>query len=140
MRLLIYILLSTFFISFFSCKKKVEYSPSESETLTSQNDYINTSVEYMDQLMASKPKMRLIDVRTPEEIEKGVIGQPLKFNFYDDQFKNQIAKLNKEIPYLVYCKKGGRSAKASKMMKNLGFKNVYNLKGGYDAYQKSRAQ
>ena len=39
--------------------------------------------------------------------------------------------LDKDIVTLVYCKSGGRSGKAAKIMIELGFRIVYDLKGGY---------
>jgi rhodanese-related sulfurtransferase len=44
---------------------------------------------------------------------------------------NRISKLDKEQPFLIYCAAGGRSAKAGALMQSLGFKKVYELKGGY---------
>lgn len=41
---------------------------------------------------------------------------------------------DKEKTYLVYCKSGGRGIIVSCDLKKLGYKNVYNLKGGYDAW------
>jgi phage shock protein E len=32
---------------------------------------------------------------------------------------------------MIYCAAGGRSAKAAALMQSLGFKKVYELKGGY---------
>jgi len=73
----------------------------------------------------------IIDVRTPEEFSEGYIENAININFYDDNFINQFANYNKEEPIFVYCRSGGRSGKASKKLLELGFKNVYDLKGGY---------
>ena len=43
---------------------------------------------------------------------------------------NKIEKLDKDKPICVYCKKGGRSAKAAKRLKEIGFKKIYDLEGG----------
>ena len=42
-----------------------------------------------------------------------------------------MSELNKQAETLIYCHSGGRSGKASKILKELGFKEVYDLKGGY---------
>ena len=34
----------------------------------------------------------------------------------------------------VHCKSGGRSARAVKLLKEAGFQNVYNVRGGIDAW------
>jgi len=87
-------------------------------------------------LMKDTPDLQIIDVRTPAEWEGGVIDKAIKINIKDADFKSKIALLDKEAPVLVYCKSGGRSAKASAIMEELGFKTVYNLLGGYDGYSK----
>lgn len=76
----------------------------------------------------------ILDVRTPEEFQKGFIPNAKHINYYDKDFKNQLAQLDKSNTYIVYCKSGFRSQKASQLMIDLGFKNVYDLIGGYDAW------
>lgn len=44
---------------------------------------------------------------------------------------------DKDKTYLVYCKTGGRGAIVTCDLKKLGYKNVYNLKGGFDAWKKA---
>ena len=39
-------------------------------------------------------------------------------------------QLDKEKPIAVYCKSGGRSGGASKLLLELGFKEIYDLEGG----------
>lgn len=78
--------------------------------------------------------VQLIDVRTTQEVAQGSIEGATNINFYDEDFKDQIAKLDREKAVFVYCKSGGRSAKTAEICKSLGFKKVYDLKGGYSAY------
>ena len=80
---------------------------------------------------------QLLDVRTPDEWNKGIIENAQMINIYSDDFQQQIEKLDKEKPVAVYCKSGGRSGKAMGMMKKMGFKEVYNLKGGMDGWKRS---
>ncbi|PCJ84669.1 MAG: hypothetical protein COA57_08795 [Flavobacteriales bacterium] len=80
----------------------------------------------------------LLDVRTPGEFNDGHIGDAQHINFYDDDFKSQIEKLDKEKPVYVYCAAGGRSAKAMNIMYEVGFKKVYNLLGGYGAWSSGK--
>jgi rhodanese-related sulfurtransferase len=40
-------------------------------------------------------------------------------------------------PVLVYCRSGGRSARASKQLEKLGYKVVYDLDGGITAWKKA---
>lgn len=80
---------------------------------------------------------QLIDVRTPEEYKDGFIEGATNMNFYDSDFQDKLNTLDKNKPVLVYCKSGGRSAKTCKKLQNAGFKEVYDLKGGYTAWPKA---
>ena len=77
---------------------------------------------------------QVLDVRTPEEWAGGTIKGAIKMNFYDADFAEQINKLDKNKPIYVYCKAGGRSAKAADQLNKAGFKNVFNLLGGITAW------
>ena len=76
----------------------------------------------------------LIDVRTPKEISQGVIGKPLEIQL-GPGIKAKLAGLDREKKYVVYCRSGRRSAAASQIMAGMGFTDVYNLEGGYLAWQ-----
>ena len=75
--------------------------------------------------------IQLVDVRTPDEWHEGVIENALLINFFDDDFKAELNKLDKTKPIAVYCKSGGRSGKTAKLLLEIGFKEIYDLKGGY---------
>lgn len=90
--------------------------------------YLVTSEEMEELLLMDE--VQLIDVRTPGEYKDGYIQNAVNMNFFDSDFDEKINTLDKDKPTCVYCKKGGRSAKAAKMMKEKGFKKVYDLKGG----------
>jgi len=74
--------------------------------------------------------VQLVDVRTPNEWKSGVIANPLKIDFLESNFKEKIEKLNKSKPIAIYCKSGGRSGQAAKLLSENGFKEIYDLKGG----------
>lgn len=77
---------------------------------------------------------QVLDVRTPEEWNEGIIAGATMANIYDSDFEAKLAKLDKAKPVAVYCKSGGRSGQAMAKMSELGFKEVYNLKGGIGAW------
>ncbi|HHB79834.1 MAG TPA: rhodanese-like domain-containing protein [Saprospiraceae bacterium] len=78
----------------------------------------------------------LIDVRTPREFQAGAIpGTKLNVNVSDRNFKTEIGKLDKDKTYLVYCLSGARSSHAARIMESMGFKHLYNLKGGYRGWK-----
>ena len=81
------------------------------------------------------PNAQLIDVRTPQEYADGHIDGSTNINVNDDSFDASIQQaLKKDQPVLVYCQAGSRSARAAKRLKEMGFKEVYDLEGGYGAW------
>ena len=81
--------------------------------------------------LMKKKNTYVLDVRTPEEYKSGFIGNAVNYNVMDSvAFVNTISSLDKNNKYLLYCKSGRRSGKALVMMKNMGFRKVYHLKGG----------
>lgn len=73
----------------------------------------------------------ILDVRTTEEIEEGIIPKAMHLDIYQGQeFMEKLNTLDKTKNYYVYCKSGGRSGQACAIMSQLGFNNAYNLVGG----------
>lgn len=82
-----------------------------------------------EKIMA-QPDVQLVDVRTPEEFSEGHLENAINIDVTADDFDAKVASLDKEKPVMVYCKSGGRSAKASAKLKELGFKTITDLEGG----------
>lgn len=81
-------------------------------------------------------KVQLVDVRTPEEFLAGHIDKAKNINFNDPNFKQTIASsLNKNKPVAIYCRSGRRSAAALIILKEMGFKDIYDLEGGFLNWQ-----
>ncbi len=85
--------------------------------------------------ISSLPNEVILDVRTSGEFQGGHIKEALNIDFNDPAFEQQIAKLDKSTPYMVYCLSGGRSAAAANTMRNAGFTKVYELDGGMIAWR-----
>lgn len=77
-----------------------------------------------------QPNVQLLDVRTPEEFSEGHLENAINIDVTAADFDAKVASLDKEKPVMVYCKSGGRSAKASARLKELGFKTISDLEGG----------
>lgn len=71
-----------------------------------------------------------LDVRTPGEYAEGHLEGAQLIDFQSGNFENEIATLDKNATYAVYCRSGNRSGQAVKVMHDAGFHNVYNLDGG----------
>jgi rhodanese-related sulfurtransferase len=71
-----------------------------------------------------------LDVRTPGEFAEGHIEGARLIDFQSGNFENEIAALDKNATYAVYCRSGNRSGQAVKVMQDAGFTNVFNMNGG----------
>lgn len=74
---------------------------------------------------------QILDVRTPEEFNSEHIDNAKNANWLGDSFVADAEKFDKTKAVFVYCKSGGRSKKASEKLQELGFKNIYELEGGF---------
>jgi rhodanese-related sulfurtransferase len=89
--------------------------------------------EFADR-MQHDPEVVILDVRTPAEVQAGVISHPTVMDFNNANFQQSLGGLDKSKKYLVYCASGKRSGKAQHMMNEMGFENVCALNGGMNAW------
>jgi rhodanese-related sulfurtransferase len=81
--------------------------------------------------------VQLVDVRTPTEYEEIRIANSQNIDYMSPTFDDDVSKLDKNKPIIVYCKSGGRSAKCAKKLKEAGFKKIYDLEGGISKWKHS---
>jgi rhodanese-related sulfurtransferase len=72
----------------------------------------------------------VLDIRTPEEFNEVRLADSVNVDFYAADFAEQLDGLDKDDPYVMYCRSGNRSSEAVKTMKELGFVEVYEVDGG----------
>jgi rhodanese-related sulfurtransferase len=77
----------------------------------------------------------LIDLRTPEEYVQGRLFGATLIDFYSEDFDAQLAALDRNATYYIYCNSGNRSGQTLQKMRELGFTTVYDLGGGIQAWQ-----
>lgn len=87
------------------------------------------------ELISQSPNAVIVDVRTDGEVAQGVIENAIQIDFNQPNFELNLDKLDKNKPTFVYCASGGRSGSASKILVEKGFKQVYNLSGGINAWR-----
>ena len=92
--------------------------------------------EFEKQLIATKGE-QLIDVRTSQEFGKYRITSAKNIDFRSPDFRKEIEKLDKTRPVLIYCLSGVRSKSALAIFQEAGFKTVYDLEGGINAWSKA---
>lgn len=83
-----------------------------------------------------KKRIVVLDVRTKEEFAEGHLPRAVNIDVLDSvNFIQQIQSLRKNKTYVVYCRSGKRSVKASEMLINNQFKHIYNMEGGILAWK-----
>ncbi|MEM9680921.1 MAG: rhodanese-like domain-containing protein [Bacteroidota bacterium] len=79
--------------------------------------------------------VQLVDVRSPQEYEKEHIARSQNIDFRSPTFDEDIKKLDKDKPVILYCKSGKRSAKCVKKLEEAGFEKIYELEGGISKWK-----
>jgi rhodanese-related sulfurtransferase len=87
--------------------------------------------------MLGKSGVIFLDVRNPSEVQSGFI--PGAINMPLDSLESKIVKLvpDRTAAVVVYCQGGRRSVTASKKLIEMGYRNVFNMDGGYKAWLKA---
>ena len=82
-----------------------------------------------------KKGMMILDVRTDKDYGRGHIPGAIHVPLSD--IGDKIKKLKKDKELVVYCENGNRSIWAIKRLMGMGYKNLFNLKGGYNAWKRT---
>lgn len=123
--ILVLILIATAAMLMTACKANIKNTES----------YRSVDVATAKDIIATEDNVVILDVRTPSETANGIVEGAMKIDVLNSSFVDEIAKLDKEKTYVVYCKSGGRSVRAAKKMLKAGFTNVVNVEGGYTAWK-----
>jgi sulfur-carrier protein adenylyltransferase/sulfurtransferase len=89
------------------------------------------TVQELEGRLENGNRVSVLDVREPHEYEVANIGARL---IPLNELPERLVELDRDEPLAVHCKTGGRSARAVKLLRDAGFQNVYNVKGGIDAW------
>lgn len=103
----------------------VIFSGCQSKTANEDNLDLQAFVEKM----TSTKDYNLVDVRTPEEFEKGHLENAQNIDLNAGDFDKKVAKLDKDKPVFLYCLTDTRSGTAADKLRKEGYE-VYMLKGG----------
>jgi rhodanese-related sulfurtransferase len=97
-----------------------------------EGGYVTRTVSDIQQTVTAKDHPAVIDVREPDEFASGHV--PGAVNVPLATVPDWAAKQAKDAPYVVICQSGRRSAKASEILVEQGFKQVTNVEGGTAAW------
>ncbi|MDC0430216.1 rhodanese-like domain-containing protein [Candidatus Thioglobus sp.] len=92
---------------------------------------VNAATSLMDD-----DNLIILDVREKKERKNGYIDNDTHIPLSD--VKAQLDKLNKDKNILVYCRSGSRAAHIAGLLTRHEYENVYNLKGGFQAWKKAK--
>ncbi|TMQ01505.1 MAG: rhodanese-like domain-containing protein [Verrucomicrobia bacterium] len=101
-----------------------------------QKAFNNVDVAGFEKLRADKQNV-VLDVRTQKEFVAGHIPGAVNIDVNAPDFQEKVSKLDKTRTYLLHCAGGVRSAKACDKMSTLDFPKLYNLEGGFRAWEKA---
>ncbi|MBO3116384.1 rhodanese-like domain-containing protein [Winogradskyella sp. DF17] len=112
----------SFFSSLFGPKK----SKSTAITLLSPEEFREK---------VNQGDIQIVDVRTPSEYKSGHIKNAQNIDFFSGKFNVEFNKLDMAKPIYLYCRSGNRSRQTAKKLENIGFTEIYDLKGGILNYK-----
>lgn len=116
----------------------VNDDPNASEQPQIEQEFKNISASKayeMIQEYAGNEDFIIVDVRSPSEYSSGHIEGAVNINCSDVDFDSQLAEMDKEKAYLIYCASGNRSGRVYDDMRNMGFLTVYNMKDGINEWK-----
>jgi len=101
--------------------------------------YEQVSPKVFAQKMSETKKVQLVDVRTPVEYESGHLENAININVNSENFAESMkVSTDTEQTLFIYCRSGRRSGRASEILKEMGYKEIYDLRGGYNAWSKNQ--
>jgi rhodanese-related sulfurtransferase len=90
-------------------------------------DQINKIIE--------EQKPVIVDLRTPGEYQRGHISGAINVPIETLRSNRSTLDIYKDNPVLLYCRTINKSDLAIWFLEGRGFKSIYALKGGYEAYR-----
>ena len=117
-----------------SCKNssvensKIEISQKDNEIIAK-----DISVEEFRKLIGEEAV--ILDVRRKVEYDAGHLKGALNIDWFGENFTTEVSKLDRNKKILIHCASGGRSSSAMSKLKGLGFTEMYNMLGGFNAWK-----
>lgn len=105
-------------------------------TTDASEKFLNVTVPEFAKLAADNQKV-ILDVRTKKEFDSGHIPGAVNLDVLASDFDKQAAALDKGKTYLVHCASGVRSVNACRKLSALNIPKLYNLAGGFKAWEKA---
>lgn len=108
---------------------------SEAAPAASPDGLVTVAADEAAATLADPPEdLVVLDVRTPEEFAEGHLEGATVIDFYEPDFADRLAELDRSTPYVLYCRSGNRSGQTMALMDELGFQSVQEIDGGVLAW------
>ncbi len=95
----------------------------------------NLSASELNQMVKDGPGLVLVDVREPWEYQQGHVPNTVHIPL--GQLPAKWSKLDPQQPTVLICEHGSRSQSAAAFLERNGFTQLYNLRGGTEAWRRS---
>lgn len=118
--------------------KPIPYSDKLMQLLTEIKSQINEiSIDEVYALRSNNEDFHLIDVRDHDEYLAGNIENSIHISrgWLEFKIQNYVSDHNAKI--VLYCGSGARSAFCAQRLNQLGFTDVYSMKGGIKGWAQS---
>lgn len=112
-----------------------EQADSQTETSAAAGVRVVTPAKAAETIANAPDDLVILDVRTQEEFDEGHIEGAVMLDFYREDFAEELATFDPEVPYVLYCRSGNRSSGARAIMTELGFASVEDVDGGIVGWQ-----
>ena len=108
---------------------------STTEEKNAKVEEVISTLDNVNEINFKSKKNVLLDVRTPEEFAEGHVPGAINIDVKNNNFTDEISKLDTKKNYYIYCKSGVRAKLATDKMQEKGFKNAVNFKDGMSTYK-----
>lgn len=112
----------------------VQLQAQQNHPLQSQAVTEIPAAEARSWLADPKAQWLLLDLRDASAYQQQHLAQAVSMPLIQPGFSEQLLNMNRHQPTIIYSQTGQRSAAGLEIMRNLGFRNVYAIKGGLNAW------
>ncbi|MBF2052335.1 MAG: rhodanese-like domain-containing protein [Candidatus Sericytochromatia bacterium] len=81
-----------------------------------------------------KAQWLLLDLRDASAYQQGHLSHAVSMPLIEPGFSEKLLNMNRHQPTIIYSQTGQRSQVGLETMRSLGFRNVYTIKGGLNAW------
>jgi rhodanese-related sulfurtransferase len=101
-------------------------------------EFITITPESARELIEKEPEIIILDIRPNADFKREHIPGAVNLDYDGHQFQSKVEKLDKNQPYIIYCKSGVRGGYFMEKMRESGFVGAYNILGGFVAWKISK--